>query len=103
MRLPPKSVLQVAVLLQAATAVTEMAAKPATTVKGASVNTTPVVAFLRKDSFSTVVLAVLLMLVIGLKCVVEAYLLDLFTIAVPTGNHLAHSSDFVGRLRPLSG
>lgn len=47
-----------------------MAAKPATTVKGASVNTTPVVAFLRKDSFSTIVLAVLLMLVIGLKCVV---------------------------------
>ena len=80
-----------------------MAAKPATTVKGASVNTTPVVAFLRKDSFSTVVLAVLLMLVIGLKCVVEASLLDLFTIAVPTGNHLAHSSDFVGRLRPPSG
>ena len=90
MRLPPKSVLQVA-------------AKPAMTVKGASVNTTPVVTFLRKDSFSTIVLAVLLMLVIGLKCVVEAYLLDLFTIAVPTGNHLAHSSDFVGRLRPPSG
>ena len=90
MRLPPKSVLQVA-------------AKPAMTVKGASRKTTPFVTFLRKDSFSTIVLAVLLMLVIGLKCVVEAYLLDLFTIAVPTGNHLAHSSDFVGRLRPPSG
>ena len=80
-----------------------MAVKPATTAKGASVNTTPVVACLRKDSFSTVVLAVLLMLVIGLKCVVEAYLLDLFTIAVPTGNHLAHSRDFAGRFRPPSG
>ena len=80
-----------------------MAAKPATTVKRASMNTTPVVAFLRKDSFSTIVLAVLLMLVIGLKCVVEAYLLDLFTIAIPTGNHLAHSSDFAGQLRPPSG
>ena len=80
-----------------------MAVKPATTAKGASVNTTPVFACLRKDSFSTVVLAVLLMLIIGLKCVVEAYLLDLFTIAVPTGNHLAHSRDLFGQLHPPSG
>ena len=66
-------------------------------------NTTPVVACLREVSFSTVVLAVLLMLVIGLTCVVEAYLLDLFTIAVPTGNHLAHSRDLFGQLHPPSG
>ena len=66
-------------------------------------NTTPVVACLREDLFSTVVLAVLLMLLISLKCVVEAYLLDLFTIAVPTGNHLAHSRDLFGQLHPPSG
>ena len=61
MRLPPKSVLQVAVLLQASAASTEIAAIPPKTTRGASVNTTPVIACVRKDSFSTVVLAVLLM------------------------------------------
>ena len=68
MTLPAMSALQVAVLLLASAEGILNAASPAMISIGASAYTTPVVACLRKDSHSTVLLEVMLMLLISLNC-----------------------------------